>query len=330
MRCPKCHYISFGSVERCRNCGYEFRLAVETPPPVDLPIQSADERAGPLADFVLAERAPAPLPTSVVSELTSPSSPSAGPSPGLAASAGLAAKRTSTASQRLDLPLFGGAAGDDAPLVTPPAIPRTPLSVRRGQPAGARPRADRALPSAEPEPGSPRIVRVRDRRSTEAEFPRDVSFEASKPDVLEPASVAARLLAGFLDLVVLATIDAAVLYFTLLVAELPLEEVRSLPGVPLGVFLLLLNGGYLALFTIAGGQTIGKMLTGIKVVADRPAADPDGDVRGLGVSAGAAVLRATASLVSMLPAGLGFAAILFDSDRRALHDRLAETRVVKA
>ena len=42
------------------------------------------------------------------------------------------------------------------------------------------------------------------------------------------------------------------------------------------------------------------------------------------MSAGAAVLRATASLVSMLPAGLGFAAILFDSDRRALHDRLAE------
>ena len=48
------------------------------------------------------------------------------------------------------------------------------------------------------------------------------------------------------------------------------------------------------------------------------------------VSLGAAVLRATAYLVSLLPAGLGFAAILFDSDGRALHDRLAETRVVKA
>jgi uncharacterized RDD family membrane protein YckC len=315
MRCPKCHYISFGSVERCRNCGYEFRLAIETPPPVDLPIQSGDDREGPLADFVLAER---------------PSSPSAGPSPGLAASAGVAAKRPSTGSPRLDLPLFGGEAGDDTPLVTPPAIPRTPLSVRRGQPAPARPRSDRALPSDEPELGSPRIVRIRDGRSTEAEFPREVSFEASKPDVLEPASVAARLLAGFLDLIVLATIDGAVLYFTLLVAELPPTNVWSLPAVPLGVFLLLLNGGYLALFTIAGGQTIGKMLTGIRVVADRPATNSEADAPGLRVSAGAAVLRATASLVSMLPAGLGFAAILFDSDRRALHDRLAETRVVKA
>ena len=48
------------------------------------------------------------------------------------------------------------------------------------------------------------------------------------------------------------------------------------------------------------------------------------------ISLGASVLRATAYLASLLPAGLGFAAILFDSDGRALHDRLAETRVVKA
>ena len=45
---------------------------------------------------------------------------------------------------------------------------------------------------------------------------------------------------------------------------------------------------------------------------------------------GASVLRASAYLASLLPVGLGFAAILFDSDGRALHDRLAETRVVKA
>ncbi len=104
----------------------------------------------------------------------------------------------------------------------------------------------------------------------------------------------------------------------------------SLPPVPLGVFLLLLNGGYLAIFTTAGGQTIGKMLPRIKVVADRSTADPERSSGEHGVSLGAAVLRATAYLVSLLPAGLGFAAILFDSDGRALHDRLAETRVVKA
>ena len=69
------------------------------------------------------------------------------------------------------------------------------------------------------------------------------------------------MLAGILDLVVLGAINGAVLYFTLLVVELPLARIWSLPLVPLGVFLLLLNGGYLAIFTTAGGQTIGKMLT---------------------------------------------------------------------
>ena len=30
MRCPKCQYISFESSDRCRNCGYEFSLSVDT------------------------------------------------------------------------------------------------------------------------------------------------------------------------------------------------------------------------------------------------------------------------------------------------------------
>ena len=89
---------------------------------------------------------------------------------------------------------------------------------------------------------------------------------------LESAPVLSRGLAGLVDLLVLGTIDAAILYFTLRVVDLPLADIWSLPAVPFGVFLLLLNGGYLAIFTAAGGQTIGKMLAGIKVVADRPAA----------------------------------------------------------
>ena len=27
MRCPKCSYLSYDDVERCRNCGYDFSLA---------------------------------------------------------------------------------------------------------------------------------------------------------------------------------------------------------------------------------------------------------------------------------------------------------------
>src|SRR5258708_10060167 len=52
MKCPKCQYFSFDSGERCRNCGYDFSLALDLPP-VDLPIQDGSEPLGPFADFSL-------------------------------------------------------------------------------------------------------------------------------------------------------------------------------------------------------------------------------------------------------------------------------------
>lgn len=314
MRCPKCHYISFGSNDRCRNCGYEFLLAVETPT-LDLPIQTDDQAIGPLADFVLSDRVIPPVARSAAIE-----------------SAGSVKRAAQTGTPRFDLPLFGGGnAGADAPLVTPAAVPRPPLSVRRSQPA-PRLRSERALLSDDPEPGPPRIVDVRSGRQMDAGFPRDVVLGPPPGVAIEPARAVARMLGGLVDILLLAAIDSAVVYYTLMLVDLPLREAASLPLAPLAVFLLLLNGGYLAIFTTAGGQTIGKMLARIKVVADLAAGSAD---RGHGgavgpVGLGAAVLRASAYLVSLLPAGLGFAAILFDSDGRALHDRLAGTRVVKA
>ena len=322
MKCPKCHYISFGSIDRCRNCGYEFLLAVEASP-VDLPIQSGEQAVGPLADFVLTDRGLVP-PTS-----SSPESRTSG-------AAGVRRATAANGASRFDLPLFTGGTGGnsgeaaDAPLVTPSAIPRAPLSVRRGQPAPTRPRSDSVMSPDDAEGNPVRILRVRDARSSETAFPRAVPPAAPSPVVLETASVLARVLAGLVDLLVLATIDGAIVYSTLRIVGLPMTQLSSLPPAPLGVFLLLLNGGYLAIFTTAGGQTIGKMLARIRVVVDRAPADPGSQPDEHGVSLGAAVLRATAYLVSLLPAGLGFAAILFDSDGRALHDRLAETRVVKA
>ena len=40
MRCPKCSYLSYDDVERCRNCGYDFSLATmprEGPVAVETP-----------------------------------------------------------------------------------------------------------------------------------------------------------------------------------------------------------------------------------------------------------------------------------------------------
>jgi uncharacterized protein (DUF983 family) len=33
MKCPKCGYLGFEQVDRCRNCGYDFSLAPATPGP---------------------------------------------------------------------------------------------------------------------------------------------------------------------------------------------------------------------------------------------------------------------------------------------------------
>jgi uncharacterized RDD family membrane protein YckC len=170
------------------------------------------------------------------------------------------------------------------------------------------------------------VVRLEDGRPREAHQSRAESSE----EAVRPASSIARAFAGLIDVVVLTALDAGILYSTLRLLDLSIEQIGAIPAAPMGVFLLLLNGGYLAIFTTAGGQTIGKMLARIKVIPDPSpeALDAYGGLQQ--VPLGASVLRATAYLASLLPAGLGFAAILFDSDGRALHDRLAETRVVKA
>jgi len=76
------------------------------------------------------------------------------------------------------------------------------------------------------------------------------------------------------------------------------------------------------MFTAAGGQTVGKMLTGIRVVGDSA---EDGDRLTLGQAAGRAVLAPLS--VAML--GLGWLPAVFGRGQ-ALHDRLMHTRVVRA
>ena len=105
MRCPKCHYISFGSADRCRNCGYEFSLAAD-PPAVDLPIQAEDPPIGPMGDFPLSEDSSR---SSMIAPPASERSAAPSQQPG--------------AASRIDLPLFADrGVRDDAPLITPPAV----------------------------------------------------------------------------------------------------------------------------------------------------------------------------------------------------------------
>jgi len=294
MRCPKCRYISFDAGERCRNCGYEFSLSVGVEE-LDLPIQTGKEPEGPLDDFHFGD-----TPQSV-----EPAPAATGP-PSRSRNTGF------------ELPLFHDRAiDDDTPLVTPPAVPRAPLAVRKASPVIAR-TAQRArvgepeLDLSIPEPRTPP--------------PLSQSVAAPTPDVgaVLPASLGRRIGAAAIDVTILGALDLAVLYFTMQLCGLRLDEIAMIPIGPFAGYLLLQNGGYLVTFVAAGGQSIGKMAFGIKVVP----ADAEDGWSGR-VRLGTAVLRTVAWFISVVPAGLGLLPALFGADHRTLHDRLAGTRVVK-
>jgi uncharacterized RDD family membrane protein YckC len=296
MRCPKCHYISYDSGDRCRNCGYEFSLSAEEPADVDVAIRRDDLSPGRMHDGSLGA-IDAPLAPPALFE----------DDPGVDES--LAGRRLPTAG---DLPLFTERIADDqAPLITPPAVPRAPLSVRRTNPSG------RARRSPEPEELS---LDLEDDQAAAASGPLAAAVPAS-----DVAGLGRRAGAGVVDLLILGSLVMGVVYLTLRLCELTFEQWRLLPPVPLAAFLLLLCCGYFALFTAAGGQTIGKMIARIRVIA----MTDDVDERRR-VPFGSATMRAVACLGSLLAVGAGFLPVFFSPDRRAFHDRVAQTRVVAA
>lgn len=299
MKCPKCQYIGFAQEARCRNCGYDFSLSTDLAE-LDLPIKTGDEAIGPFADFALTDLDSAPV------------------------SSGDEHRRdgrmSASAITPSELPLFGDPRlDDDAPLVSLPAAPRAPVSVRKSAPTRAA--------ASRPAPAEPRLdlePEIAPHRVRAAPTP---ALEAPREDQTSESSTApagARLLGAVIDLVLLGSIDITVLYLTLRLLGLQFSDAFSLPVGPFAAFIVLLNGGYVATFTAAGGQTIGKMAAGTRVVTADDAAWTDR------VPLGQAVVRAAAYVISALPAGLGFLPALFGSDGRAIHDRLAHTRVVRA
>src|ERR1700680_5077973 len=57
MKCPKCGYLGFERVERCRNCGYDFSLT-QAPGFPELQIRSDTAPLGPLDDLSLVDDVP--------------------------------------------------------------------------------------------------------------------------------------------------------------------------------------------------------------------------------------------------------------------------------
>jgi uncharacterized RDD family membrane protein YckC len=216
------------------------------------------------------------------------------------------------------LPLFMPAEDeDDEPLIKLPAAPRAPLSVRR---TPDTPRL-RAVPRPTSRPSPAPVLQfseeVAERPAPQAETSPvatrargSISGQSSRPGP--------RLIAAAIDYAILLGIDAGVIYFTVRMAGLSPGEWTLLPIGPMAAFLALLKIAYFYAFTAVGGQTIGKMAVGTCVIAD------DGSP----VDAARAMRRTSAGVLSFLLLGLGYIPALV-GEHRALHDRLAGTRVIR-
>jgi uncharacterized RDD family membrane protein YckC len=308
MKCPKCGYLGFETTDRCKNCGYDFSLIATPPaagtPIADLTIRTGDEETGP--PEVWLDR--------IDRSLDEPGSPKPLDRP-LRLPPEL--RRSSDAPEPAALPLFNPDGPDDIPLIALPAAPRPPLAVRRTPEAprlrgvlGARRAPNPALEFIGAAPLEPF-----------ADFPHERESRIDADDELDDfvnIHVAGRrVVAAVIDHLILGSIDLLVVYFTIRMAGLNVSEIRTLPLAPLLTFLILLKFAYFTAFTAIGGQTIGKMAAGIQVVTDT--IEP--------VDSGCAVRRTMAGILSFASLGLGLLPA-FVGDRRALHDRLAHTRVV--
>jgi len=294
MKCPKCGYLGFESSDRCRNCGYEFSLSVGKPDPLDIALDRGPDESKPPLDLDRIIGLP-DRPQDEDLPLFAPSQPDMDQRP----------------ASRRDEAFGEGGGRDDAPLITV-SRPRAPLGVRRATPEvpRARPRATKISTHAEMLFETPHVAVIGETVDTSRSG--EMSGEA-------PAAPSSRILAALLDAALLSALDASILYLTLRLLGLATAQIFELPILPLVAFFLLLNGGYFIAFTAVGGQSIGKMALGIKVISQEESAVP----------IGRATLRTLAYLVSALPLGAGFLPGVMSADRLALHDRLAHTRVVR-
>lgn len=292
MKCPKCGYLGFETTDRCRNCQYDFSLAPLSPEP-ELALKGAERTAETSGGFDLdrlfgGEESGGPQ-IDLIDE--------AAPEPAVAA----------VAEPSSELPF------DDAPLVPPPAA-RPPLAVRRSTPEVPRHRTRTTRP-ARPEP-----LQLEPEQPVGVTAARGTMSE-TVASLMEPPPLGARVGAGAIDALLLVALDLVILYLTLRVAGLQntMEDVRVLPIIPFGGFLVLLAFGYVAGFTVGGGQTVGKMLLSLRVIGDD----------GRPIDAAGGMLRAAGCMLVPLTLGLSYVPALVTAEHRALHDRIAGTRVVR-
>ena len=143
---------------------------------------------------------------------------------------------------------------------------------------------------------------------------------------LRYAGFETRLVAFVLDFIVLASFFALFVAFALLQLLLrsdfgdndPPDQAYYVAAIIVLIYFVAFVPLYFVGLWAWRGQTLGKMAVAIRVVRT--------DGRPVGV--GAALLRLVGYLFSTLLLFAGFLMIVFDRQRRGLHDRLADTIVV--
>ena len=159
--------------------------------------------------------------------------------------------------------------------------------------------------------------------------------EEKEEGVKRPISLKVSKPAGFWLRLMAFAIDDAIIFLTFIIfviigmiaVEMMPGEIREIPllrllGIilpalcPLGCLLAI---SYFTFFHLVWGQTIGKMIFGLRV------AQTDGRP----LSTGRALLRAVAYFLSAFPLGLGFLWVGFSSKKRSWHDWIAGTVVQK-
>lgn len=127
-----------------------------------------------------------------------------------------------------------------------------------------------------------------------------------------------RFVASVFDNVFMLVVGAVVVFLAGILWG-PRVETSAVLRASLIAFNLLFGALYYVLLHWIFGQTVGKMLLRLKVVA----------LGGGPISLGTSVLRWVGYLLSLLPLLMGYVMAGIRSDKRALHDLVARTRVIR-
>jgi len=182
-----------------------------------------------------------------------------------------------------------------------------------------RPRDERAFEPRMPEQ-EPLLDEEREEPTTEpwASFDKRPAPMAETAPPERPARPGERAQAAALDLGLLFGLWSLVVYFASRAAHVTVAGL--LPSWKyLVAYLAALGLIYAGYFTGTTGQTLGKIALGLRVVDS--AGQPPGYLRALS--------RALVGSVGILAAAAGLLPMAFDPARRAAHDRLLNTRVVR-